>query len=109
MKGYVMNVESQPASQEIGSSISLFLRGFFIRLLYGSLGIPILFIFRPEFFSENTFPLVYGLCIYSAVCIAGGIYDVSTRQKRRIKLWEKPRMIDVIAIALIISGLINLK
>lgn len=103
-----MNMEGQQPSQETDSNIAIFLRGFFIRLLYGSFAIPVLILIRPGFFGENASALILGLCFYLVVCIGGGAYDVSTKQKRKIKLWEKPRIIDVLAMILAILVIVGL-
>ena len=101
-----MSTDDQQDSQSVGSSIAIFFRGFFIRLLYGSLAIPILLLVRPDFITEDASPLVFGSCAYLVVCVLGGAYDAATKQTRKLKLWGKPKLRDVILLILLIVSLL---
>ena len=95
-----MSMEGAQTPQENYSNNALFLRGFFIRLLYGSLVVPVYFLIRPGVFrEENLRGLFFALCAYLLICTAGGAYDVAN--KRKIKLWQRPRIRDVLLLTLV--------
>lgn len=85
--------------------VSLLVRGFLIRLVYGSLAIPILLIVRPDLFHEHRDALTFAAYAYLVVCALGGAYDAYRRRRRRFTLWGKPRTRDIILAALAILGL----
>ena len=85
--------------------VSLFVRGFLLRLVYGALAIPILLIIRPDLFHEHRDALSFAAYAYLVVCGLGGAYDAYTRHRRRFTLWGKPRTRDIILAALAILGL----
>jgi len=74
-----------------------FFRGFLIRLLYGSPALPIMLLIRPDWLRENSRILLLGaLPFYLFICLAGGAYDATSGNSRRIRLFQKPRMFDIL-------------
>ena len=97
-----VKMKSDRVPQEIEDVSTIIRRGFFIRLLWGLFGIPLYILIRPEVISENPTFLIPALCMYSVVCLAGGLLDVFARHKRRITLWMKPKPWQVLLLMVVI-------
>lgn len=87
------------------SSGGAFIKGFLLRLVYGSLALPLLVLIRPDFLGENRIALIGGCAFYLIICIAGGIYDASTRQTRILRLFERPGLGSIVGLVIILLAL----
>lgn len=81
-----------------------FFRGFFIRLVYGSLALPFIALVRPDFFGERFGFFSISFAVYLIICVAGGFYDVETREQRRteFKLFVRPKGKDLFVFAAVL-------
>ncbi|GEM_PF-852140 len=88
-----------------------FFRGFFIRLFYGSLALPFIALVRPDFFGELFGLFSTSFAFYLIICVAGGFYDVETRERRKteFKLFVKPTVKDVLLFAAVLFFLWSLR
>jgi len=101
-----MKTIDRPTLNDSSSSVSVFFLGFFIRLLYGSLALPFLALIRPDLFGEKYMAMVFAVSFFLLVCLAGGAYDVATRQTREIRLFQKPRLVDIVIFAAMVVALL---
>lgn len=82
-----MDAKSQITDLPSFSASSTFVKGFLLRLLYGSLAVPFLVWVHPEFLGKALFNLLTVYAAYTGLCLAGGLYDVSTCDTRRVQLF----------------------
>ena len=62
--------------------VGAFIWGVLLRLFYGSLALPVVWLLRPDLLNERRGTLLVALSVYLLVCLAGGAHDavqVSTR------------------------------
>ena len=96
---------------EPSNPTATFFRGFFIRFFYGSPALPFIALVRPDFLGELFGLFSISFAIYLIVCIAGGFYDVETRERRKteFKLFGKPTVKDVVIFAAVLFFLWSLR
>jgi hypothetical protein len=87
------------------SAVGAFVKGFLIRLCYGSLALPFLVILKPALFGERRGALIGGFALYLLVCLAGGIYDVSTRATRRVRYFTMPSLVSILLMVVLLIAL----
>ncbi len=103
-----MNTDSPSPERAAIGGFSIFIRGFFIRLVYGLMIVPVIALTRPDMFTENPAPLIFGLNVYLFVCIAGGAYDVSIGRVPRFSIWSQYKSMNIVSVATLIVILFTL-
>jgi len=98
----MMLTESETTRLPPISTLGAFVKGFLIRLLYGSLAVPFLAWLHPEFLGEAWLRLLTTFALFSMICVAGGIYDASTRDTRRIRLFQRPSLLSVVYLVFLV-------
>ena len=67
----IRNTLTRLRSQPFGA----FVWGVLLRAFFGSLALPLVWVFRPDLFGERRGTLIVGLSVYLLVCLAGGAND----------------------------------
>jgi hypothetical protein len=93
--------ESKEVPKEV-TPFQFFINGFLIRLIYGFSGIGIIAVIRPNFFAEHHSEILIAMLTYLFVCIAGGIYDLSTRRLSQFTCFKKKEIIYLIIFILLL-------
>jgi hypothetical protein len=100
-----MNTEHTRSKQLPTFVDNAFLRGFLLRLLYGSFALPILALIAPSLFGEQLHILPGTLACYLAICVAGGVHDTAHGIRRGFQM---PRRVDLLIICISVTSLIIL-
>ncbi len=83
-----------------------FFQGFLVRGLYGLLGLAVVAVIRPDIYVDRREIVWFAVGLYVVVCAAGGVYDAATRARRTVKVFQKPRAVDVALLVIIIAVLL---
>jgi hypothetical protein len=83
-----------------------FIQGFLVRGLYGLLGLAVVAVIRPDIYVDHREIVWFAVGLYVVVCTVGGVYDAATRQRRTVKVFQKPRAVDIALLVIIIAVLL---
>jgi len=79
-----MGSEGEASTASGAPARDALLRGFLIRLLYGTLGVAVVVVIRPDFLGQNLHLLVGTAAAYLLVCLAGAAFDASGTKGSRM-------------------------